>query len=237
MAIQKELPIGETFQQLTILEDLGTDSKYKRWCKVSCSCGVITDIRYGEIKSGKTQSCGCLLKAYQSSGTINLKHAGTGTPLYKKWASMRERCNNKNTAGYAKYGARGVTVCVEWDDFSVFRTWAHSNGYAKHMTIDRTNVLQNYSPDNCRFIPMSKQGINKRIMLKNTSGFVGVSWHKTKKAWVARVTVDGTRREVGCFNNALDAHTARGEYFLQNNLKEHYAAYCIQHETLDNPGT
>jgi len=52
---------GQKFNMLTALHKTGrqTENKQYFWlCK--CDCGEETEVRIGNIKSGKTQSCGCL---------------------------------------------------------------------------------------------------------------------------------------------------------------------------------
>ena len=34
------------------------------------------------------------------------------------------------------------------------------------------------------------QNINRRMQVTNTSGFVGVSWHKGNNKWVAKIKVN-----------------------------------------------
>ena len=80
---------------------------------------------------------------------------------------MRQRCNNPNHHSYNNYGGRGISICPEWNDFSVFREWAVNNGYEYNadrgrLTLDRINVNGMYSPDNCRFVDMKEQSNNRR---------------------------------------------------------------------------
>ena len=60
------------------------------------------------------------------------------------------------------YGGRGIKICAEWQDFTVFRAWATENGYVDGLTIERTDVDGDYSPDNCRWLPQNQQSKNRR---------------------------------------------------------------------------
>ncbi len=151
------------------------------------------------------------------------------TRLYHLWNQMIQRCNNPNASNFNNYGARGITVCAEWLDPYLFMGWALLNGYRDGLTIDRIHNNQGYNPDNCRWVTNEIQGINKRKSKKNTSGYVGVSWHKQKEKWVARVTVKRVRFEIGLFDTPEQAHLARKQYFTDNNLLEHLATYERQH--------
>ena len=79
---------------------------------------------------------------------------------------MRQRCNNPNQHDYRWYGAKGVTICPEWDDYMAFREWALSHGYDGKLTIDRIDFNKGYSPDNCRFITIQEQQQNKSNVKK-----------------------------------------------------------------------
>lgn len=39
---------------------------------------------------------------------------------YQIWSRMRRCCYHENFCQYKSYGALGITVCSEWDDFRVF---------------------------------------------------------------------------------------------------------------------
>ena len=61
------------------------------------------------------------------------------------------------------YGGRGITVCDEWiHDSSAFISWAHQNGYADNLEIDRINPDGNYEPNNCRWLTRKENAKRKR---------------------------------------------------------------------------
>lgn len=109
-------------------------------------------------------------------GRYKLKHKTereylnqSGTRLYRIYKLMKDRCYNLNNPKFKDYGGRGIQICEEWlKSYNNFYTWAINNGYSENLTIDRTNVDKDYSPDNCTWLPFSLQGLNKRNTIKLT---------------------------------------------------------------------
>lgn len=91
--------------------------------------------------------------------------------LYGIWRGMRGRCQNPNRPKYSLYGARGITVCDEWQSFEAFVKWAIANGYQDDLTIDRIDNNGNYCPDNCRWATALEQCYNRSCSL--TVSFAG----------------------------------------------------------------
>lgn len=87
--------------------------------------------------------------------------------LYSVWNNMHQRCENPNCKSYKNYGARGITVCDEWEKYPPFYDWAMSHGYREGLSIERYDVNDKYCPDNCTWIPQSEQPKNRRLCLKN----------------------------------------------------------------------
>ena len=94
---------------------------------------------------------------------MNFKHGGSKTKLHPIWRQLRYRCNCKTNQAYANYGARGITVCAEWNDsFFEFKKWALENGYKEGLTIERIDNDLGYSPNNCIFTTYKENNRNQR---------------------------------------------------------------------------
>ncbi len=148
---------GNKYGRLTVL---GLDSIRNRssyWLCL-CECGNEKVVRNDCLKSGNTQSCGCL--NHEHGRVI---HGLVRTRLYRIYHAMKQRCYNPNANRYDRYGERGIRICDEWlNSFSAFAEWAISNGYADGLTIDRINNDGNYEPSNCRWV-------TQRVQMRNTS--------------------------------------------------------------------
>lgn len=196
------------------IRDMGT---YKvRFGLYECpSCGKEFEVRTPSVKSGNTTKC-------KSCKTIkqNTTHGDSGTRLFNIWNHMRYRCSNPNHSKYKYYGAKGTTVCEEWDNsYIAFKEWSLSNGYTDKLTIDRINNDGNYEPGNCRWTDLSTQSSNTRVIRKtNTSGYRGVSKIKYNK-WRAVITSKGNHIHLGCFNTAEEAGYAYDKYIFENKLE------------------
>lgn len=82
--------------------------------------------------------------------------------MYHIWSNMIARCCDPGNPRYYDYGGRGITICKEWrDDFRAFYL-DMSLTYKDDLTIERINNDAGYSPENCIWIPLSKQNWNKR---------------------------------------------------------------------------
>lgn len=157
---------GLRFGRLVVIEiaEKATHGKCLKWrCK--CDCGN-DFIAYGaRLRSGTTQSCGCLQRELSSQRLSErmTTHGNSKTRLYKIWSCMKNRCTNSNYTHYNCYGGRGIKVCAEWENsFELFHEWAIHSGYSDELTLDRTDVNGDYTPSNCRWISMKLQGNNRR---------------------------------------------------------------------------
>lgn len=86
------------------------------------------------------------------------KHGGYHTRAYRSWADMHARCRVKNK-DFLRYGARGITVCPEWNSFVVFFEDMGERPHGK--TLERINNDMGYYPENCRWATQAEQSRNK----------------------------------------------------------------------------
>jgi len=100
---------------------------------------------------------------------FQVKHGLCSHPLYGCWKRIKTRCYNPNCADFQDYGGRGITVCEEWkDDFSAFMEWALSHGWEEGLSIERIDFNEGYTPNNCKWIPLSEQPKNRRTVRQIT---------------------------------------------------------------------
>lgn len=163
---------GEKFNRLTVIEKAGKDKHGKILWKCKCDCGneVITHGR--SLLNGHCKSCGCMKSICKRE--VGKARGLSHTRIYSIWHSMNERCNNPKAISYKYYGAKGVSVCADWQGeqgFFNFLGWAIENGYREYLTIDRIDGDRDYCPSNCRWADYSTQRRNqKRTVARNQYG-------------------------------------------------------------------
>lgn len=162
---------GKRFGKLTVLRRGERNDGHSSWWICQCDCGNIKEIRRSCLIKGFTKSCGCYNsdKAREHGRQMMTKHGWYGTRVYSIWHSIIDRCYNPNCPQYHHYGGRGIEMCREWREHpEAFCEWAIANGYTDELTIDRVDFNGNYEPNNCRWITMNKQQVNKRNNVRIT---------------------------------------------------------------------
>jgi hypothetical protein len=194
---------------------------------VNCQqCGKAMTAYRSKIKAGRGKNCS--MECRNRSG-FNVRHGESRTRLHDIWCHMKTRCGSNPGPASPYYRDRGIRVCDAWrNSYEAFRDWAHANGYAEHLEIDRIDNDGDYSPDNCRWATRAQQMSNtgKRRDAK-TSRFKGVSWCANVSKWRAQIQKDGKHRHVGLYESEKDAakaydHEARQTFgeFASTNFKE-----------------
>ena len=112
------------------------------------------------LHSGLGQRCPKCSNRGSNNGAY--KHGGTNTRVFNIWRMMIARCENEKDANYHKYGGRGISVCVEWQDFKAFEHWIDGRLNKANSSVDRLEVDGNYEPDNVMIIPLNLQAFTRR---------------------------------------------------------------------------
>lgn len=133
---------------------------------------------------------------------------GEETRTYGIWRGMVTRCTNKKNHNYAKYGAKGITVCDRW---LVFENFLADMGEAPlDLSIDRKDSTLGYDKDNCRWSTTVEQAINRSstimvdlngtlMPLKHAAKAVGVGyttvWQRLSRGWTLQVALGLSTKE------------------------------------------
>lgn len=164
---------GKRFGSWTVLKVNGhTKSRKVKWLCV-CDCGTEKNIRGRDLKSGEANRCH---KCY--SRTL-VTHGDSNTPFHKCWQAIKQRCLNPKCSAYKDYGARGITVCDEWEnDYLAFKR-DMVEGWAPGLTIERIDNNKGYYKENCRWIVMKLQARNRRSTRYLTTSYGTLSTPET----------------------------------------------------------
>lgn len=166
---QKRNILGQKFNRLTAISSI-PDIRNRTASLFKCDCGNTIKVTNLSVTSGNTKSCGCfanevrvrLAKKYLRKGTAPT-HGLSKHPLYYSYIRIKNRCNNQRSADYKYYGARGIKVCIDWqNDFLSFYNWALNNGWDKKLSIERVDNDKGYSPENCIWATQKIQARNTR---------------------------------------------------------------------------
>ena len=204
--------VGDKHGRWTVLSDPFKEGGHWK-VNVRCNCGTARTVKQSDLRRGRTQSCGCYQK--ERTREANTAHGSRNTRLYNIWVHIVQRCTNPRHCFYEDYGGRGIKVCPEWRSFETFQQWAESAGYADHLTIDRRDNNDGYSPSNCRFVTQTVQVQNRRKQSNNTSGFIGV--HKTPSGYRAQASRNRRYIHLGYFDTAIEAAKVRDAF-----VSKHY---------------
>ena len=148
---------GQIFGRLTVVERSGSNGYNSLW-KCKCACGEERVVQSTMLKSGRTQSCGCLQR--ELAAEQQTTHGLNGSHTHGCWRSMRRRCEDPKHPAYARYGGVGIAVDERWQVFENFLADMGEAPSPDH-TIERLRNTEGYGPGNCRWATMEEQQNNR----------------------------------------------------------------------------
>lgn len=151
---------GQRFGRLLVIRTTGLRGSNRYWLCL-CDCGIEKEVSAGNLKSGTTLSCKCLLIENKT------KHGGSSRrngkdPEYGVWSHIIGRCTNPSDAGWENYGGRGITICDRWrESYANFLADMGRRPSPRHM-IERKDNNKGYEPSNCEWSTRQVQNNNTR---------------------------------------------------------------------------
>lgn len=121
--------------------------------------------------------------------------------ITKKGAKFGHAAGSYNDAGY-------WMVKIDQRIYRAHRlAWLYMTGLWPKDQIDHINGIRDDNRwCNLREATRSENHQNLAISKRNTSGFIGVSWHKPTQKWVAHIKVAGRGSNLGSFTKPEDAY-------------------------------
>lgn len=153
--------VGKVYWRLTVVEDSGPCRA--RWCICRCECGTVKKFFFGNVRSGKSKSCGCLSRELaRGRATHGHERGCKKTPELKSYRSMIRRCSMPAKKDAEIY--KGITVCERWSGTDGFANFLADMGLRPSIlhSIDRIKGTLGYSPENCRWATKQQQARNRK---------------------------------------------------------------------------
>lgn len=141
---------GQIYGKLTARE-ISTEniSGPLKWI-CDCSCGNTKTVSPSALRSGGTQSCGCLRLGY------NPKETPGKAKAYAAWAALKAKCNNPKNKSFPTCGGKGIKYDPRWEDFEVFHKEMGDGPEGNYFV--RLDADKDFSKTNCAW----KMGIGPR---------------------------------------------------------------------------
>ena len=219
--------IGQRFGRLTVIKRVENHiypsgkQKSKWLCK--CDCGnEVAIIGCNLVKENGTRSCGCYAQecshqtknkkynTYDLSGEYGIGYTSKNEEFYfdlEDYDLIKNYCWYISDEGYVKAYIPELSkimplhrVIIGLNDMSY--DIDHKNGELSRFDNRKYNL---------RIATRSQNQMNKGKQKNNTSGIVGVGWHKATGKWAAYITVNKKQIHLGLFDKKEDAVKARKE--------------------------
>ena len=172
------------------------------------------EVRSGEIKDP-------YLPSVYGVGVLGAKYPtrvnGVKTKEYVLWTNMLVRCYS-DSSKKKRPTYEGCEVSDNFKNYEYFYEWCNkqigftNEGNGNPFQLDKDLLIKSnkvYSEDTCVFIPAEINTLLIKCVATRGEHLIGVSWHKTRKAFVAKVNKSKGKREyLGGFNTEIEAFNA-----------------------------
>ena len=180
--------------------------------------GYETTVELGNIKKGDVKDP--YVPSVFGVGILGAKYPsavnGILTKEYELWKSMLQRCYS-DTYQKQRPTYIGCEVSDNFKSYEYFYEWCHKQiGFGvEGFELDKDLLIKGnkvYNESTCVFLPKE---INLLLIKRESlrgEYLIGVYWHKTNKAFVARVAKNKGKQEyLGSFKTELEAFNAYKE--------------------------
>lgn len=223
--------IGEKFGKLTVIDkayvkEIGKSKKKMQYWKCECECGNIVYVMSQSLRSGNTKSCGCLKKE------ASCKHRAKFNKFEIKEEVVKGYDDKENyflidledlekvKQFYWSLDSKGYWHTQIWKEGKGHYLSLHRfvTGISSSEVVDHKNHIKSDNrKNNLRICSQVDNCKNVSLGIKNTSGFLGVSFHKQTNKWTAQIKLNNKKKHLGSFANKEEAIKARlkaeKEYF------------------------
>lgn len=128
-------------------------------CEIGLLGGLMKDTS-GRFGSKQRPMDGENHVQYKHGHTVGSSSGSQRSREYRAWRHAKDRCYNKNTHNYSRYGGRGIVMCDDWR--ASFRAFLRDMGKCPAgLTLERKQTSGNYEPGNCEWATKLKQARNQ----------------------------------------------------------------------------
>ena len=179
----------------------------RRWDCI-CDCGTKVTVLANVLKSGHSNSCGCLQREAASRLAADLTGLRFGKWTVLERVPLEHTRKNGPKNGWLCQCDCGTRRVVEAKSLTsgASRSCGCMIGVQAWHRIEKENILGRYEGTVVTTIQPGR-GPNSN----NSSGVKGVHWSSSEKRWIARIGFRGKNITIGRYKNLEDAAKARKE--------------------------
>ncbi len=134
----------------------------------------------------------------------------TGVFTWINSSKIRGHCVKAGSVAGTKFGHKYVRIGFSGVRYYAHRlAWLYVYGFFPNEVIDHINGDGHDNRiSNLRAATRAQNQQNMKIHKDNSSGFLGVSFHKNRGKWAARICIGSKPKHLGMFSTAEAAHKA-----------------------------